>query len=109
AFTFDLITGYPRSSIDFSIFSIVIDSELKFARTRLVLNKISTLSFSTPSKPLSAFSIFCKHDGHDKVSKLITAFYIIYLSFLDVDYYTNLLYIYYNTIFVYILFFNSYF
>src|SRR5699024_12580006 len=50
AFTFDLITGYPRSSIDFSIFSIVIDSELKFARTRLELNKISTLSFSTPSK-----------------------------------------------------------
>src|SRR5699024_1767841 len=88
------------SAIDYSIFSIVIDSELKFARTRLELNKISTLSFSTPSKPLSAFSIFCRHAGHDKVSKLLTAFCIIYLSFLVFDYYTNLLYLQYHAIFV---------
>ncbi len=60
--------GYPKSSIAFSIFSIVTASESKFAFTLLELNITFTLSFSTPFNPFTALSIFCKHDGQDKVS-----------------------------------------
>src|SRR5699024_12567363 len=80
-FTLERITGYPKSSIVFSIASIVVDSESKFNLTLLELNKTSRLSFSIPSIPLTAFSIFCIHEGQVNVSRLITAFCIVNLSF----------------------------
>src|SRR5699024_4388338 len=82
AFTLERMTGYPIVSMAFSISSMETASASKLVRTLLELNSTSTLSFSTPATPFTAFSIFCKQDGQDNVSKWITAFCIVNLSFL---------------------------